>query len=180
MRPSEGSCQGHRSEVGGQWAQPVGQADRQRRGCSLAFINMGGAVVGRLAGTLGLPLRAEAQALTCVRWRARQQVRRPGSLFKRSRLAYKRCERTGGGGQRKLKGQGRGGCVRQRFPAKCSCQGASGLPVRWRSAKWRGVRARAGRMLRLKETQRWSKSFAAEARAVASGGSVPAVVPKGR
>jgi hypothetical protein len=36
-------------------AQPAAQADRQRRGCSLVFANIGGAVVGRLATTLGLP-----------------------------------------------------------------------------------------------------------------------------
>ncbi len=34
-------------------AQPGARADQQRRGCSLVFINMGGAVVGRSATTLG-------------------------------------------------------------------------------------------------------------------------------
>ena len=29
-----------------------------------------------------------------------------------------RCERTGGGGQRELKGQSRGGCVQRRLPGK--------------------------------------------------------------
>ena len=61
-------------------AQPVAQADGQRRCCSLVFALVGGAVARRLARTLGLPIHAKAQAPTSVCWLARQQVRRPGSL----------------------------------------------------------------------------------------------------
>ena len=38
--------------------------------------------------------------------------------LKQAWLACRRCERTGGSGQRELSGQGRGGCVQRRWSGK--------------------------------------------------------------
>ena len=80
----------------------------------------------------------------------------------RPRLASRRCERTGGGGQRKLKGQGRGGCVHRRLP------GQSFMPKRQRAA----------RPLAVSEVVR--RAGSCEASAQAAGNAEVAAVVRGR
>jgi hypothetical protein len=63
-------------------AQPAAQADRQRRGCSLVFAIIGGAVVGRLASTLGLYLIYQYLALVKrSEMRLSSNVAIPRSMF---------------------------------------------------------------------------------------------------
>ena len=88
------------------------------RSVVLLFRRERGPFAGRSPQTLGLLIRAKAQSPTCARWLARQQVRRPGSLVQTDEVGLRAVERTGGGGQRELKGQSRGGCVQQRWSGK--------------------------------------------------------------
>ena len=81
----------------------------------------------------------------------------------RAWLACKRYERTGGGGQRELKGQGRRGCVQRRLPAK---------PLTPR-------RKRAARPLAVSEMARRAGSCKANAQAVGNAEVVAVVRCRG-
>ena len=128
-----------------------------------------GPFAGRSPQTLGLPLHAKAQSLTFELSPARRQAWRSGSGSSRHGWPAGGVKEQVAVASGSCRGKAAEAAFSEGGLASHSCPSTSGLSVRWRSAKWRGVLARARRMLRLQETQRSAQSFAAQAQAVASG-----------